>query len=544
MAPALFLSALFLFPSGCGKNTTGENNRGNARLAAQIHDVTGNPLPGFMVSTVPATKTALTDSLGGAVLEDIPAGVYQVTIQKTDYAPYTKKTLLVEGETESFVMVYLPEVTVTVTDDRGKHCPSAVITTDPPTWERNADANGKAVFQKMPQAPFRFIVKREGYPDGNFDSDAKIDVPITVSTEGPHLAILSPKDTRSFGSPRSIRFQGTGNDREDGELPDSSLVWISNRNGELGRGSDITVKELSLGQHTITLNGTDSDGKTGSAVIFISVADYQTDTFFPIPAGSTWNYRYLTPQFSVQDEQGQIELWVFNRMTVKIENDSKNKPTRRIEIDFITDSVHYLYTLIDNLEIKENSIYVTATQEQLQVLQPNSLPIIQMQIYTSYNPSCIFLKNITDVSAEISYISTVQAVTSIIYYVRGVSTEAFTETAQLSSSVQVSGHEVVETERGTFNVVNLTIRQGEYTRNWALAKGVGIVRFEDNTFLDKGVGLLSDASILKYYEPETSKQIPAQILSAKIALPALTTGVNTPENLSAIRVVLRSICPR
>lgn len=538
------LSALFFILGGCGKNTTGNDNV-NARIAVTIKDAAGNPLTGFLVSTAPATKTAITDSLGSATLENIPSGVYEITIQKTAYAPYTKKTLLVDGETENFIVVYLPEATVTVKDDRGKNCPGAVITTEPPTWECIADSRGQAVFQAMPQAPFRFVVKREGFPVENFDTEAEIEVPIIVHSGSPRITILSPEDAKSFSCPRNIRFFGKGNDIEDGELPERDMVWISNIDGELGYGRDIMVSELSTGQHKIIFRGKDSDGKTGQAEISINVADYQTDTFFPVPIGATWSYRYLNPQFIVRNEQGQIEPWIFNKMTVKIENDSKNNPARRIEIDFEVDKVHYLYILIDYLELKENTIFVSATQEQLFLLPPYALPVLQMQINTNYIPSSVFLKNITDITSETTYESKVQASTTTVYYVRGVYAEPFTETTTLTTSVQVAGHDVLKTEKGAFNVVNLTIHQGEYTRNWALSRGVGIVRFEDNTFMDNGTGILSDASILKFWVPGASKQVSGQIPSSfKPSSPALTFGRDSCQNLSTLRTFLRSICPR
>ncbi|MDP2983316.1 MAG: carboxypeptidase-like regulatory domain-containing protein [Candidatus Latescibacter sp.] len=544
IVPAVCLSALVFILFGCGKNTTGNDNRGNARISVMINDATGTPLTGFLVSTTPATKTALTDSLGSAALENIPPGEYKITIQKTAFAPYTKKTLLVNGVTENLIMVYLPEAAVTIKDDRGKNCPGAVITTDPQTWERIADASGQAVFPAMPQAPFRFVVKREGYPVEYFDTVTQKDMLITVPSGSPRITILSPEDAKSFSAPRNIRFYGKGNDIEDGELPDSSLVWISSIDGELGRGKDITVKELSIGQHIISFSGTDSNGKTGKAEILISVADYQTDTYFPVPIGATWSYRYLNPKFYIK-EQGQYVNYILNKMTVKIENDSKNNPVRRIEIDFEADTVHYLYILTDNLEIKEYTIFVTATQEQLFILQSYALPIIQMQINTSYVPSSIFLKNITDITAETTYESKVQASTTMVYYIRGAPAEAFTETTPLTTTVKVGGTGFIATERGTFNVVNLTLRQGEYTRNWALSKGVGIIRFEDNTFLDKGTGILSDASILKFWVPGASKQVSGQMPSSfKPSLPALILGSDTSKNLFALRTFLRSMCPR
>jgi len=65
---------------------------------------------------------------------------------------------------------------------------------------------------------------------------------------------------------------GRALDAEDGSLDAGAFVWASDLDGTLGTGDDLTVRDLSPGWHTITLEVTDSDGQTGvdSMTIFVS----------------------------------------------------------------------------------------------------------------------------------------------------------------------------------------------------------------------------------------------------------------------------------
>ena len=65
----------------------------------------------------------------------------------------------------------------------------------------------------------------------------------------------------------AIRSEGTGEELEDGELSDAALVLHSSIDGEIGRGREFRTRDLSEGDHLITLTGTDPDGETVSASI-------------------------------------------------------------------------------------------------------------------------------------------------------------------------------------------------------------------------------------------------------------------------------------
>ena len=85
----------------------------------------------------------------------------------------------------------------------------------------------------------------------------------------PTVTIVSPLNGASFGSGATILFEGTASDAEDGNITES-LVWTSTIDGQIGTGGSFS-KLLSDGSHSISATVTDVGGKTGSAVVLITV---------------------------------------------------------------------------------------------------------------------------------------------------------------------------------------------------------------------------------------------------------------------------------
>jgi protocatechuate 3,4-dioxygenase beta subunit len=102
--------------------------------------------------------------------------------------------------------------------------------------------------------------------DGNTGSAS---INLLVINDAPVVTIHQPGDGDVFESGVSITFEGSANDTEDGPLT-GSLVWSSNIDGSIGSGSTVTGV-LTDGTHTITALVTDSNGKTGSTSINITV---------------------------------------------------------------------------------------------------------------------------------------------------------------------------------------------------------------------------------------------------------------------------------
>lgn len=92
----------------------------------------------------------------------------------------------------------------------------------------------------------------------------------TVTSDGPSVNIETPSNNSIFNEGDTISFSGTGTDDIDGNLTGSDLVWVSSLDNQIGLGNSFTTG-LSVGTHTITLTGTDSDNIVGITSINISV---------------------------------------------------------------------------------------------------------------------------------------------------------------------------------------------------------------------------------------------------------------------------------
>jgi hypothetical protein len=103
----------------------------------------------------------------------------------------------------------------------------------------------------------------------------------------PAAQIVAPINGGIFTAGTSVRFAGAAADTEDGALTGSSLVWTSNRDGQLGTGVSFTKNNLSQGAHNITLTATDSGGLTNAVSVSISIVSAPTNNNPPVAVIAT-----------------------------------------------------------------------------------------------------------------------------------------------------------------------------------------------------------------------------------------------------------------
>ena len=113
-----------------------------------------------------------------------------------------------------------------------------------------------------PQARFR-IVTTDGYNRTASEPSAALALP----DQPPVVALESPADGETVVGDREVTLRAAATDLEDGEIGGDRLVWRSDRDGELGTGSELMVptSRLSEGDHRLTVTATDSAGQTGEA---------------------------------------------------------------------------------------------------------------------------------------------------------------------------------------------------------------------------------------------------------------------------------------
>jgi hypothetical protein len=108
--------------------------------------------------------------------------------------------------------------------------------------------------------------------DGINTAVDETDQVITIPNQPPVPNIFSPINGSITLPGGLVVLQGSATDMEDGTLSDGSLVWTSDRQGELGIGPSVALNSLETGKHIITLTATDSYGISVQAQVQIVIA--------------------------------------------------------------------------------------------------------------------------------------------------------------------------------------------------------------------------------------------------------------------------------
>lgn len=111
--------------------------------------------------------------------------------------------------------------------------------------------------------------------DGVNIGDDVSDSLFKVAKKTPLSLISAPGNNSSFASGSVVLLQGAATDFEDGALSGQRLSWRSDRDGLLGAGERLTVRNLSIGVHTITLTTTDSDGNQAETKVHLNIVRSQ-----------------------------------------------------------------------------------------------------------------------------------------------------------------------------------------------------------------------------------------------------------------------------
>ena len=114
----------------------------------------------------------------------------------------------------------------------------------------------------------------------------------------PQVFILNPGDTSHIHYGQLVNFDGLAMDAQDGIVAGSGLVWKNSQGDTLGTGPQLSSDDLPVGSNVITLQATNSVGKSASASVTVIVDDELTlpgptlsagpgQVGWQVPAGST-----------------------------------------------------------------------------------------------------------------------------------------------------------------------------------------------------------------------------------------------------------------
>lgn len=108
--------------------------------------------------------------------------------------------------------------------------------------------------------------------DGVNTTEAYVENTFSVPAHSPEITLLEPLDGASFYQTQPFYVTAQGFDWEDGPIEDmGSYVWSSDVDGKLSTGSWTALAELSPGEHTLSVQVSDSAGNVSSASVHITI---------------------------------------------------------------------------------------------------------------------------------------------------------------------------------------------------------------------------------------------------------------------------------
>jgi len=541
--------------SGCSELPTEPQQKKLYELTVKILDERGNPLKGVQVDTYPGTVQQITDQQGTTVLRNIPAGNYQVVVSRSDIPIFYEDIEIGMYSQNQITFTVASQVTINVIvrDFAGLPIENISVSTSPNTSQLPTDENGLAVFENIPVNKYTFIVRRNNTTVYIRDRRLIVrngvlqDVVLVIEPQPPFISIINPP-ANSYDDIFDIHLEASGFDFEDGELGFDAFTWYSDINGELGTGRELTVDRLSVGHHIISVVGTDSDNQQTSRMSRLNLYYFDKDSYFPLPWGGYWNYRYLVPDFTLVSKEGRTEEWRLENLNVTMRDVNTRNTTLQYNVEstgFV--NKRYEYYIVDEFETDVENIYVSKTTERMKIWYGNSpFPGETMEIVTTYSPRYLLIRDHVNFTLNQSYDSSVTA--DIRWIFTGVSygSSEFRESMLVETSVVIDGIETTSSDFGTFETVRMTIRQGDTERSWWLAKGIGIIQLDYNTFGTPQVATLYDSNIMDYHQTASLPKFSAALPSSRDDFTRTITIENppdTPEGLLEIRAFLRNLCP-
>ncbi|MEO1256158.1 MAG: hypothetical protein AAFY41_14915, partial [Bacteroidota bacterium] len=208
--------------------------------------------------------------------------------------------------------------------------------------------------------------------DGN---DSMISVQnVNINAGQPISSILSPADGDTLFAGISSNFIGEGNDQQDGLLRGASLIWSSDKQGQIGIGDSLSISNLLPGWHIIRLTAIDSDGLSSFDEINVYVKSPQAPTISIIRPGNgssfTNGFGVYLQAYAVDDEQGvlpdSIISWVSDiDGSLGIGNPLSNQilsPGFHVVSASVSDNQGLSSSASVNIEIRQQAPFVLITQ--------------------------------------------------------------------------------------------------------------------------------------------------------------------------------------
>ncbi len=233
-----------------------------------IREIDPAPFEGALRLPAAAAKVQIVQN--GSVIYEVPVSTHAPVV--TSVSPVSEQ-LLSGPYTVSWVASDLDGDALTATVEY-----NADVTDPKSEWivlEGDLDGSSYALdFQDLPGSGTARI--RVRVTDGILSGSAESAI-FSVPAKPPAVFIDDPEFGLSYEIGDDVILDGDAADLYDDKIPDSSLVWSSNRSGVLGTGTSLITSSLPAGEHVITLAAINSKGLSGSASLTIHIGSLASE---------------------------------------------------------------------------------------------------------------------------------------------------------------------------------------------------------------------------------------------------------------------------
>ncbi len=522
-------------------------------LTVIVKDSAGIPINGAQVVTFPATIDLVTDQNGTVFFDEIPRQQYQIVVSRSDIPVfYQNINLGVRPLTIQFTIALEVTINLTVKYISGVPLDSTEISTSPPTSVVFTSSSGSARMENVPVKAYTFIIKRgesTAYVRNQIISiryGVIQDLELIVDSQPPFITITEPV-ANYYHSIFDLTFKADGIDFEDGVISSGAFDWYSSIDGYLGTGKEINVNRMSVGNHYVTVTGTDSDGNQSQRTISITLFFYSKESYFPIPPLGYWEYSNVPRSFSVTDAQGAVQKYVLYNMDASMEEVNARKCSMLYRVDDADGPKWYQYTVTDYYDNDIDQFYVTKTIERLEFWKSIAVgdePFSKVTIETVYDQKYPLFHDHLNISQQDN--NSFETMADVSWLFEGISygTQKYRERMDVLSQTSFEGYETIDTPMGPFETARIQIVQGETERTWWLAKGWGIVQFAYNSFGTPVTATLNDSNLgdMIFESPTTSAGKSATIKS--IVPAGSDPGAAPSQDLRELVNRFREMAPR
>lgn len=107
--------------------------------------------------------------------------------------------------------------------------------------------------------------------DGLHTVSDQSDAPFRIPNHVPEVTIVQPANDTTIFIQQSLGLEAIAYDVDGGSMESDQVQWLSNLDGVLGNGAQLTTASLSAGTHLITVRADDGQGGVATASVTVIV---------------------------------------------------------------------------------------------------------------------------------------------------------------------------------------------------------------------------------------------------------------------------------